>query len=280
VARDAVPAAVAAYLAAHPPATILVVGGPDTVSDAVVSGLAGTGRSVTRVAGVDRYATAALVAQRIGAPAGFAVVAPGDDAALATTAAAASVAAAADRPLLLVPGDAPGAAPPGTPTPSPTPSPSGTPTPTPSPSGSPTPSPSPPGTAVVPPAVAAALRALGVRGAVCAGMPAELPEVVRLALPRCARVAGPDAAGTAAALVRSFDRTVALRTVAVSAAGPAQLTDAIAGGALGLPVLYAGRTAPTATVTLLQGEPGIARLTVLGGPAGVSDAVVSLLRRA
>ncbi|MGZ4650260.1 MAG: cell wall-binding repeat-containing protein, partial [Kineosporiaceae bacterium] len=272
VARDAVPAAVAAYLAAHPPSTILVVGGADTVSDAVVAGLAGTGRTVTRVAGVDRYATAALVAQRIGAPAGFAVVAPGDDAALATTAAAAAVAAAADRPLLLVPGDAPGAPPSGTPTPS------GSPTPT--PSSSVTPTPSPPGTAEVPPAVAAALRALGVRGAVCAGTPAELPEVVRLALPRCARVAGPDAAGTAAALVRSFDRTVALRTVAVSAAGPAQLTDAIAGGALGLPVLYAGRTAPTATVTLLQGEPGIARLTVLGGPAGVSDAVVSLLRRA
>ncbi|MGZ4624954.1 MAG: SpoIID/LytB domain-containing protein, partial [Kineosporiaceae bacterium] len=240
VARDAVPAAVAAYLAAHPPSTILVVGGADTVSDAVVAGLAGTGRTVTRVAGVDRYATAELVAQRIGAPAGFAVVAPGDDAALATTAAAAAVAAAADRPLLLVPGDAPGAPPSGTPTPS------GSPTPT--PSSSVTPTPSPPGTAEVPPAVATVLRALGVRGAVCAGTPAELSEAVRLALPGCVRVAGTDPAGTAAALVRSFDRTVALRTVAVSAAGAAQLTDAVAGGALGLPVLYAGRAAPTATV--------------------------------
>ncbi|HVN12135.1 MAG TPA: SpoIID/LytB domain-containing protein, partial [Kineosporiaceae bacterium] len=89
VARDAIPAAVAAHLAAHPPDRVVVVGGPDSVSDAVVTALAAPARTVTRIAGADRYATSALVALQIGASAGFAVVALGDDAALATTVAAA-----------------------------------------------------------------------------------------------------------------------------------------------------------------------------------------------
>jgi hypothetical protein len=92
-------------------------------------------------------------------------------------------------------------------------------------------------------------------------------------------LAGTDAAGTAAALVRAFDRTVSLRSVAVAASGPAQLTDAVAAAALGLPVLYAGQTAPPATVALLEGEPGVGLLTVLGGVSGVSGAVVTQLRR-
>ncbi len=42
--------------------TVLVVGGPDVVSDAVTAAIAHAGLAVTRVAGEDRYATAAAIA--------------------------------------------------------------------------------------------------------------------------------------------------------------------------------------------------------------------------
>jgi stage II sporulation protein D len=238
VARDGVPAEVAAYLKAHPVSKMIVVGGADTVSDAVVTALGASGRTVTRIGGADRYATSALVAAQIGAPAGFAVAAPGDDASLATTIAAAAVASGSDRPLLLLPTD------------------------------------------MVPPSVLQAVQALGIRAGTCAGTPAELPETVRNGLPGCVRITGADAAETAAELVRAFDRTVPMGTVAVAASGPAQLTDALAAAARGLPVVYADRTAPAATVALLQAEPGIARLTALGGAGGVSAATLLQLRRA
>ncbi|HVN12274.1 MAG TPA: cell wall-binding repeat-containing protein, partial [Kineosporiaceae bacterium] len=197
-------------------------------------------------------------------------------AALATTVAAAAVAAAADRPLFLVPG-----APTKVATPSAGPSATAGPSAGPSATAGPsTPSPSTPGVGPVPPAVAAALRALGVRGTACVGSAAELPEVVCAGLPGCTRVAGTDPAGTAAALARAFDRTITLATVAVTASGPAQLTDALAAAAVGFPVLYAGRTAPAASVALLQGEPAVSRIVVLGGAGGVPDAVVAQLRRA
>jgi hypothetical protein len=238
VGRDGMPAEVTRYLAAHQVTKVVVVGGTDTVSEPVATAFAAAGRTVTRIAGADRYATSALVAAQIGAPAGFAVVAPGDDASLATAAAAAAVAAGAGRPLLLVAPDA------------------------------------------VSPQVSQAAQAIGVRAAVCAGTPAELPETVRTALPGCVRVAGADAAGTAAALVDAFDRTVSVRSLAVAASGTAQLSDAVAAAGRGLPVVYAGRTAPSATVSLLQAEPGVTRLTAYGGVGGVSAAALLQLRRA
>jgi hypothetical protein len=100
-----VPASVTAWLTKRHVTKVIVVGGMDTVADATVASLAqvaGAGATVERIAGADRYATSALVARRIGAAAGFAVVAPGDDAQLPVTVAAAAAAAAGDRPLLLV----------------------------------------------------------------------------------------------------------------------------------------------------------------------------------
>ena len=105
VGKDSVPAAVAGWFAKRHVTKVVVVGGTDSVADATVaalSQLAGTGATVGRIAGADRYATSALVARQIGAAAGFAVVAPGDDAHLPVTVAAAAAAAAGNRPLLLV----------------------------------------------------------------------------------------------------------------------------------------------------------------------------------
>ncbi len=62
VQRDALPAATATELGRLQPGRIVVLGGPDVISGSVTSGLAGfTTGSVTRLAGADRYATAALV---------------------------------------------------------------------------------------------------------------------------------------------------------------------------------------------------------------------------
>jgi putative cell wall-binding protein len=63
VGRDGVPQATAAELARLSPARIIVLGGSGVVSDATVARLAGlASQGATRVAGADRYATAAAVA--------------------------------------------------------------------------------------------------------------------------------------------------------------------------------------------------------------------------
>ncbi len=235
-----VPAAVKAFLVARRVTRVVVVGGTDNVPAAVVAELAAAnaGLTVTRVAGADRYATAALVAQQIGAPPGLAVTAPGADTSLATVVAAGAVAAASGRPLLLV------------------------------------------GARGVPPATAAAYAALGVRSGVCAGTTTELPDAVLAAVPRCRRVAGPDPASTAAALVRLFDRSVDMGVLAVAAPTGPGLAGGVAAAALGLPLVYAGPTAaPRATVRLLQAEPGVRMLRVFGTSDTVSSRVVQRLRR-
>ncbi|HEX6139729.1 MAG TPA: cell wall-binding repeat-containing protein [Candidatus Limnocylindria bacterium] len=65
VKRDEIPSATAAELARLKPGRIVVVGGAGVVSDQVAAWLAGyaTSHQVSRIAGADRYATAALVSQ-------------------------------------------------------------------------------------------------------------------------------------------------------------------------------------------------------------------------
>jgi len=64
VDRDAIPGTVRSELGRLQPKRIVVVGGTAVVGDAVVAGLgAYTGGSVTRQAGIDRYATAAAVSR-------------------------------------------------------------------------------------------------------------------------------------------------------------------------------------------------------------------------
>jgi putative cell wall-binding protein len=89
VDRDAVPASSAMALAARGADRVIVVGGTAVVSDVVVSSL-----GATRVAGADRYATAAALARE--SDGGDVVVARGDDPVDAV------VGASLGRPLLLV----------------------------------------------------------------------------------------------------------------------------------------------------------------------------------
>jgi putative cell wall-binding protein len=95
VRRDTVLAATRAALDRLRPQRVVVVGGPAAVSDAVVQSVNGT-----RVAGADRYGTAAALSAATFAP-------PQPTAYLATGLAFADAlaAGAANRPLLLVPGD-------------------------------------------------------------------------------------------------------------------------------------------------------------------------------
>ncbi len=68
VQPDAVPAATASALDRLAPMTVEVLGGPGAVSDAVLAALAGPGRTVHRIAGPDRFTTAAMVSAATFAP--------------------------------------------------------------------------------------------------------------------------------------------------------------------------------------------------------------------
>lgn len=99
------PDATAAFLADHAPAEIVVVGGPAAVGDAVVQALDGEGRTVRRVAGAERYATAAAVldeAESAGMAATTLWLATGQD--FPDALAAGPAAGRAAQPLLLVSG--------------------------------------------------------------------------------------------------------------------------------------------------------------------------------
>jgi len=99
--RDSLPATTAAELGRLKPATIVVVGGPSVVSDAVLDRLTGLAPTVTRAAGPDRYATAAAVSAATVAPdAPVAYIATGT--AFPDGLTAAPVAAHEGGPLLLV----------------------------------------------------------------------------------------------------------------------------------------------------------------------------------
>jgi putative cell wall-binding protein len=102
--RDSIPSATAAELNRLAPQSINVVGGPSSISDATVAALdAYTTGSVRRLAGADRYETAAAVSRAIfAAPVPTAFVVTGENWPDALSAGAA--AATAHSPVLLVRG--------------------------------------------------------------------------------------------------------------------------------------------------------------------------------
>jgi spore germination protein YaaH/putative cell wall-binding protein len=103
VKRDAVPAATAAELTRLRPGRIVVIGGTAVVGSAVASRLASyTAGSVTRIAGADRYATAAAVSASIFAADGPNEVFVATGAAFPDAVAGAAMAGARHAPLLLV----------------------------------------------------------------------------------------------------------------------------------------------------------------------------------
>jgi putative cell wall-binding protein len=105
VEPDRLPAATAAELDRLGPARIVVLGGPGAVGDAVLEALREHAPLVERIAGDDRYATAAAISEATfepGVPVAF--IATGRDYPDALAGAAAG--AAIGGPVLLVPGDA------------------------------------------------------------------------------------------------------------------------------------------------------------------------------
>lgn len=100
VEADRVPAATASLLRDRSPSSVVVVGGTAVILDSVVAELERlSGATVTRIAGVDRYATSAALAEEMSAGTGAVVVSGrGFPDALA----AGPMAAAGDLPLLLV----------------------------------------------------------------------------------------------------------------------------------------------------------------------------------
>lgn len=103
VTQEGVPSSTAAALEETAPASITVLGGTGAVSDEVVTALGAHADEVTRVAGQDRYATAAALAELRGEADG-AVLATGQDYPDALTGAA--YAAIGEVPVLLVKAEA------------------------------------------------------------------------------------------------------------------------------------------------------------------------------
>lgn len=103
---NSLPTAVRSELVARGVRSVYVVGGPSAVPDAIVTQLQGMGITVTRLAGADRYATAAAVARRMTLTSKAVLVAAGDTASLADALAGAAAGAASGRPVLLTRGTA------------------------------------------------------------------------------------------------------------------------------------------------------------------------------
>lgn len=102
VRRDGIPDVVLSELTRRQATRAVVVGGEGAVSSAVVASLTARGMSVERLAGPDRYATAAAVARQVGPGGGSVFVASGESASLVDALSAAGPAAALARPVLLV----------------------------------------------------------------------------------------------------------------------------------------------------------------------------------
>ncbi|MBK9178054.1 MAG: cell wall-binding repeat-containing protein [Acidimicrobiales bacterium] len=234
VQPTAIPQATAAAIARLAPNEIVIIGGPAAVSPAVEAQLGG-GAPVQRVAGPDRYGTAAAVSQRY-FPAGLSpdfpqvMVASGEGFADALAAGAAS-AAVPQNPVLLV------------------------------------------GRAQLPSATAAELARLVPQGILLIGGSAAIGPEVEGALGAYApvqRVAGADRYGTSAAvatLVFGFSDNVTL-------ASGSTFPDALALGAYGDPLLLLPPQGVPPSVREAIATLGPSSLLVAGGPAAVPEATI------
>lgn len=238
--RDALDPRVAAEMREHLPAgsTVRLMGGPAALSPAVADAVTAGGWRVERVAGADRFATAAAVAALSDTDTSRC------DVILATgtgfaDGAAASGASRAGRPLLFTDGEA-----------------------------------LPPATAA---ALAACAGAAGGRGMVTAvGDPAVRAAATLTGAAAGLKVsvaAGADRYATAAALLppaEESDGWVVLTT-------GEDFPDALVGGTYGVPVLLTtpGALPPATEAALAQQRGQVRRLVVVGGPRAVSDAVAA-----
>ena len=244
VTRDTIPPAIAVELTRLHPGRIVVLGGPSVVSDAVAAALGGyTSGTVTRLAGADRYATAAAISAGtfpVGVSAAYVAVGTNYPDALAGGPAA----GLEDSPLLLV-----------------------------------TLSTIPTSTAAeLTRLKPATIVVLGSAGVISDGVKAALGGYATTGAAGVVRHAGPDRYATAAAISAAVNPT---DVSAVYVATGLNYPDALAGGAAAAfedsPLLLVsfGSIPATTAAELARLSPG--RIVVLGGPSVVSDSVLNAL---
>ncbi len=216
-----------------------LVGGKGVLGPRVVNALRSAGLEVTRLAGDDRYATAAAVAKAFG-KATSVVVASGVAANLVDAAAAGGPAAATGQPILLVPRSA-----------------------------------VPKATQDAITALGArTATVVGGTGVVTADVTAALGAAGLT----FNRLAGDDRYATAAAVATAYESRVGSDAVLLASGKDANLVDSLTGGVLGrLTLLTAGSSAPAPTITWLAARQ-VPQLLVAGGAGAVPDAVVEALR--
>lgn len=219
------------------PTRIVVLGGTESVSDAVPASLAKDGRAVDRVAGTDRYETAAAIARTsFPGKASTVFIASGEN--YADALAGAPAAGAQSAPILLVKRDA-------------------------LPSSVQT---------ELERLDPDRIVVLGGTGAVSAGVESALAATASVV-----RLAGDDRFGTSAAIARAYPGSSGTVTVASGETFPDALSVAAPAGDLGAPLLLVRRdSVPAATLDLYsQLNPG--RVIVAGGSGTISDSVVATL---
>lgn len=238
---DAVPVVVSEELRRRGATTAYVVGGVAALGPGVEAGLRSAGvTAVRRLAGGDRFATAAAVARELharSAPRTHVVVASGEDGRLADALAVGGPAGTSARPVLLTTRD------------------------------------------LVPAATRDSLRDIGASQTLVVGGPDAVSPAVAASFPGSTRVSGADRFATAAAVADHFAPSIGVGQVAVAAGVAPGLVDALAAGSLGAPTLLVlPGVLPPATAGFLDRHPQTTAITVVGGPASASDDVLIATR--
>jgi putative cell wall-binding protein/spore germination protein YaaH len=239
-----IPASTAAQLGRLKPARIVVVGGPGAVSDGVLASLATLAPGgASRIAGPDRYGTAAALSHAIyAANAAVAYVTVGTN--FADAVSAAPAAARDHGPVLLVSRDTVPAA----------------------------------TLAELLRLAPARVVIVGGTGAVSDGVAA----AIAAALPGTAieRLAGSDRYGTSAAVAATFEASVPVVYAASGLSFADALAAAAAAGAQGAPMVIVAPTSLPVSVGEQIARLNPARAVIVGGPAAVAEAVVTAIRGA
>ena len=133
----------------------------------------------------------------------------------------------------------------------------------------------------VPAATAGVLQELGTLRTVVAGSGGVVSDAVVAQLPRATRVAGPDRYATSAQVASWARQAMPASTVLVASGEDQALVDTLSGGQIGRPTLYVrSASMPAVVASWLDGSPDLARVTVLGSGAVVSDLVAGRAQRA
>ena len=222
--------------------TAYIVGGTGAISSNVESQLRGLGvKTIDRIAGRNRFDTAAGVASRMGAPRPDVLIASGRDDAMADGLVLSGPAAQLGRPILLVAA---------------------------------TKVPSETRWALSRMGARTAVVAGGA-GVVPAAVYNAIPVASKT------RVAGSDRYATGTAVATWASRLMPAKDVVLSSGEPQSLVDTLSGGQLGRITLYAQSTRmPTTTASWLDRAPGLSSVTVLGGSAAIGDLVAGRAQQA